>query len=439
MRTMAPFTDRAFAQYLRIRNAGGGRDFLTECEKSSAIWWLRTTREYFGREETCFVFSCGTPYSTNRAQHVPLGVRPVLRLDAEKIGGSGLITPCRYTGAAPDANKCAFMEVIPNDIRTLDVSYSRHDDFNRFDILWDRFLTDTDGERYRCAVSFSEAYDFSEGFNVFLIPESYDFKAQFDRESSVRAWPRMNDLQWESGNGFKVHVLTVPETNSVIWQVDRELWYWAPPFMEGSEATAKCLNEYLPEDFDLGKCVRDEKGRLCFDPEGRYTWDVVRNLFVWQIDGKEYYSYPEMMWTNRRESRYCELSFTRNAGPIDLYIPPWVRELTEAPGETGCRVEADTLLLAEGVEYIQMSSLKNFSHIRRLIIPESVTMAETLDYDGANVDEALILGDPDRILRWFENVFEGCACEKAYEDLYRRVQEKLELPERTDGGFLLTR
>lgn len=432
-RTMAGFTDHALAAYEKTEHADRSAP-KTPDGKIPAPWWLRSTHAEKGSGiEISFVTASGSRYTTGRRWIRSMGVRPVIRLDLSREDTRPVISP--YVPSP--ARSPIFLGADINAVRMLEVPFPRHDWFNRFQVLWDRFVTDEDGSRYRCAVSFSSAYDFSEGFNIFLVPENYDFSGEVTDEYAYGAWPRMNDLQWESGNGFKVCVRVNPQTNSIVWQVNNELWHWEPPYTHGSEATADYFTHSLPEDFKLSDMREDEKKRLHFVPEREYAWDADLNLFVWQIDGTEYFSYPNTVWP-RQDS--CDLCFDRDRGPRNLYVPPWTKTLNSYPGcwgEEGCNVEADTLLLPEGLEAIGEAALYHFDRIHRLVIPASVIKADQAILWEADVDEVLILGDPARLLNWSESAFYGSYLEGAYMILLRRLAEGLPLPNKTEEGILL--
>lgn len=448
-RTRAPYTAYALA---RFRQQKGASWLFAPREDGSgkepcAAWMLRTTRAASGPElQISFVDIYGSLCQTVSYHGDPMGIRPALRLD---LSDSRLLSAVSFLpeGPAAETQPPRYHRIFPftgrDPVRILEVPDPRHDNYNRFYVMWDRPLTDADGTLYRCAAAFSEAYDESECFNLYLIPESYDFAGIFSRETTVWSWPHTDDYEWLTDKSSRIAIWVSPDSGALAWQIDNALYYWHAPFVDaqsGRPAYVR-MTASLPDGLDLSGLPADENGRVSFPSSPDCAWDIGKNLFVWRIGETEYFTDPETMFADGWKPDRCSLFFTRGREAPRLYVPPWTRVLESYPiernGDGAYYPSVDTLLLPDGLETVEWGALTNFRWIGRLVIPPSVIMADGVDCDDVDISEVLILGDPERILRWPEDAFTGEPVSTAYREFRRKLSEGAPLPEKTDGGYLL--
>lgn len=360
----------------------------------------------------------------------PQYIRPVVRLDLAAAPFTGTVLPAAKSCPDPMMMSELFIGYPAEDCRTLKMNHEghRHDNFNTFHVLWKPFIEDGDGKRYRVAASFSEAYDFPEKFQLFLIPESYDLTGPCMEHDIENHWLCPNwMMDGQYGQGRTVEIVVNPEEGTVLWRKDRKLYRWESPFVHFSEEQ---LMDDLPEDFTLK--ALDEKKQCRIRPDDVCLFDFRHGRYVIEKDGEEYFGIPDLM---RSDDPDCvSLDFDEDIELENLFLPPGIRVLAQWPCSR-CRVYTKRLLLPEELESVEEAALGALSGLTRMNLPESLTNLEP-QYGLTDLREVIIEGDLSRMENWCRDAFPESPCAEAYRALWTWISSG-DIPETADGRYCL--
>ena len=317
----------------------------------------------------------------------------------------------------------------PRDVRRMfNTEVIRHDRCTVFDILWDTFVTDEDGTRLRCAVSFTDSYDFQEGFELYLIPEGYTFLAPGNGNRDSASDPSWRRGAYDEVAAGSYAVLVDPEENCVLWRDAQGLKLWRKPFRYGNVV---CLREELPASYTVRDAVREGPGRIRLSPRDPYTLDPATGLFAAETDGEMWYTLPLLTGGEEVSLYTAESPAVKN-----LFVPGSVKLLYYSlPSGFKGTVSADCLRLMPGVERVEECALFHVEGVRRLILPASLKKLEWQYMP--ELDELVIEGDLTRVLDWVPNPFKDLPMGRSYEALREQLLKGECPPAGEDGRYIL--